>query len=97
MLPALVPTIPEPVPSTSAASADIPAALPAQILEALGDPKPRDEIFGPKIQEEISKRWGRVLLDGLNKEQKLAIKDKVLIPENFKLANAKSRNSTRSK
>jgi hypothetical protein len=83
----------DPVPGTSTTPASTPASaapapLPAQILEALGDPKAKDEPLGPKIQEEISKRWGRVLVDGLNKEQRQALHEKFLFPENFKLAKA---------
>lgn len=83
---------PDPVPSINdplepATSEELPA-LPADILEALGDPKGKEEVFGPKIPEEIAKRWGRVLLDGLTKEQKQEILEKVLVPDNFRLAKA---------
>lgn len=63
-------------------------ALPDEILEALGDPKGKDEVFGPKIPDELSKRWGRVLVDGLTKEQRQEMMEKTLIPENFRLAKA---------
>lgn len=91
--PSVVPTPPttstneqnvDPVPSTSA---ELPA-LPAEILEAIGDPKGKEEVFGPKIPDEIAKRWGRVLIDGVTKEQKQEMLEKVLVPDNFRLAKA---------
>lgn len=63
-------------------------ALTSDILEALGDPKAKEEVFGPKIPEEISKRWGRILLDGLSKEVKQNMSEKFLVPDNFRLAKA---------
>lgn len=69
-------------------STDIPApipCLPDSILEVLGDPKGKQEVFGPKIPEEISKRWGRILCEGLNKDQKKALTEKIQAPENFQL------------
>ncbi|XP_069362126.1 uncharacterized protein [Maniola hyperantus] len=75
--------IPAPVPNTSA----LPVS-PPEMLEALGDPKPKDEVFGPGIPEEIAKRWGRVLADGLTKEQKEQINEKYFITDNFRLAKA---------
>ncbi|KAJ2941535.1 hypothetical protein O0L34_g14588 [Tuta absoluta] len=75
-------------PATSAGPSNDTTPLPAEILEALGDPKGKDEVFGPKIPEELSKRWGRVLVDGLTKEQKQEIMEKTQIPENFRLVKA---------
>ncbi|XP_060807699.1 uncharacterized protein LOC132903420 [Amyelois transitella] len=62
--------------------------LPTEILEALGDPKSKEEVFGPKIPKDISIRWGRILVDGLTKDQKQSILEKSLIPDNFRLAKA---------
>ncbi|KAJ2953551.1 hypothetical protein O0L34_g1153 [Tuta absoluta] len=73
-------------PGTSASTEA--TSLPQDILEALGNPKGKEEVFGPKIPEEISKRWGRVLVDGLTKEQKQNIIEKCLIPDNFRLVKA---------
>lgn len=64
------------------------STLPLDILEALGDEKGKEEIFGPNIPDEISKRWDRVLVDGLTKEQKDKIMENTLIPDNFRLAKA---------
>ncbi|XP_049878839.1 uncharacterized protein LOC126375795 [Pectinophora gossypiella] len=72
------------LPSTSAEA----PALPTEILEALGDPKGKEEVLGPKIQEEIASRWGRVLVDGLSKDRKQEILASSLIPDNFRLAKA---------
>lgn len=62
--------------------------VPEEILEMLGQAKNLDEKLGEKIPKEISERWGKILLDGLAKEQKEALRDKMLIPENFLLARA---------
>ncbi|CAG9120206.1 unnamed protein product [Plutella xylostella] len=78
---------PQPGPSGLSSNSNRPA-LSGDILEALGDPKAKGEVFGPKILDEISERWGRVLVDGLTKEQKVDIQEKNLVPENFKLAKA---------
>ncbi|XP_063387278.1 uncharacterized protein LOC134673245 [Cydia fagiglandana] len=67
---------------------DTSQTLPSDILEALGDPKGKEEIYGPKITDEISKRWGRVLVDGLEKDVKQKLPEKHLIPDNFRLAKA---------
>ncbi|XP_061705455.1 uncharacterized protein LOC133516489 [Cydia pomonella] len=67
---------------------DTSQTLPSDILEALGDPKGKEEIYGPKIPDEISKRWGRVLVDGLEKDVKQKLPEKHLIPDNFRLAKA---------
>ncbi|XP_063374345.1 uncharacterized protein LOC134662592 [Cydia amplana] len=67
---------------------DTSPTLPPDILEALGDPKGKEEIYGPKIPDEISKRWGRVLVDGLEKDVKHKLPEKHLIPDNFRLAKA---------
>ncbi|XP_047021797.1 uncharacterized protein LOC124635322 [Helicoverpa zea] len=87
-----VPTVsPEPVPSTSkepVGANNNQESLPQEILEALGDSKGKDEVFGPPIPDEIAKRWGCILVDGLTKEQKQEVWEKSLVPENFKLAKA---------
>ncbi|KAL4721672.1 hypothetical protein ACJJTC_011788 [Scirpophaga incertulas] len=62
--------------------------VPTDILEMLGDSKGKREVFGPKIQEEISKRWGRILCEGLNKDQRKELGEKILVPENFQLVKA---------
>lgn len=62
--------------------------LPADILEALGEAKGKLEVLGPKIQEEVSERWGRIMTEGLNKDQKRILLDKLLVPENFTLVKA---------
>lgn len=48
----------------------------------------KEEIYGSKIPDEISKRWGRVLVDGLEKDVKQKLPEKHLIPDNFRLAKA---------
>lgn len=54
----------------------------------LGQAKNLEEKLGEKVPKEISERWGKILLDGLAKEQKDALRDKMLIPENFLLVRA---------
>ncbi|RVE53055.1 hypothetical protein evm_002353 [Chilo suppressalis] len=60
-----------------------PEILPQDILDALGDAATKDEVLGPPISEEIAKRWGKVIIDGMTKEAKEAAVKKILIPENF--------------
>lgn len=43
--------------------------------------------MGPASKEEIAKRWGRILVEGMTKETKEPIIKKTL-PENFCLAKA---------
>ncbi|KAL4709367.1 hypothetical protein ACJJTC_007099 [Scirpophaga incertulas] len=74
---------PENIPSTSKET-----PLPIEILEALGEAKNKPEIFGPKVREEITERWDRILRDGLGKDQRLRIRESVLLPENFKMLKA---------
>ncbi|KAJ8737068.1 hypothetical protein PYW07_000339 [Mythimna separata] len=88
-----VPTLlSEPGPSTSkdtvTAACSTQESLPQEILEALGELKGKDEVLGPPIPDEIAKRWGRILVEGLTREQKQEGLEKSLIPENFKLAKA---------
>lgn len=71
------------VPNTSG-----PEVLPQEILEALGDPIGKEEVLGPAINDEIAKRWGRILVEGLTKESKDATIKKTLTPENFCLSKA---------
>ncbi|KAL0861714.1 hypothetical protein ABMA27_009195 [Loxostege sticticalis] len=87
----------DPAPSTSQQNITAPAgtdiepinpSIPVDILEALGNPKGKQEVFGPKIQDELSKRWGRILCEGLNKDQKKDLLEKILVPENFQLVKA---------
>lgn len=75
------------VPSTSAAP-PTQETLPADILEALGDTVGKDEVLGPAVKEEIAKRWGKILVDGMIKEAKESLVKKTLVPENFCLAKA---------
>lgn len=83
----------DPGPSTSAPAPVESVDLPAQILEALGGSKEKEEVYGPKIPEEISKRWGRIIVEGLGKEQKQELIEKFLIPENFKSLKAPKLNA----
>uniref|UniRef100_A0A2A4K087 Uncharacterized protein n=1 Tax=Heliothis virescens TaxID=7102 RepID=A0A2A4K087_HELVI len=62
--------------------------LPPEILEALGDSTGKEEILGPAINEEISKRWGRILVEGMTKEMKEVTLKTTLTPENFTLSKA---------
>ncbi|XP_063823052.1 uncharacterized protein LOC135072982 [Ostrinia nubilalis] len=82
------PTSNDPLAGTSSETVKIPEELPPEIIEALGDYQSKDETLGPAISEEISKRWGRIIVEGMTKEAKEAILQKILIPENFKLAKA---------
>ncbi|CAG5051359.1 unnamed protein product [Parnassius apollo] len=59
-------------------------------LQLLGKPSQEissaetsEEIFGQKIPMEVSERWGKILTEGLTKEQKKNMLTKTLIPENF--------------
>ncbi|XP_064292240.1 uncharacterized protein LOC135309787 [Plodia interpunctella] len=62
--------------------------IPIDILDILGESKKKMEVFGSRIQEEISKRWGRILCEGLKREQKKEITENILVPENFQLVKA---------
>lgn len=62
--------------------------IPIEILEMLGEAKKLDPALGMKIPDELAERWGKILLDGLAKEQKEALRGKMLVPENFTLARA---------
>lgn len=64
------------------------SAVPDEILNMLGEAKKIDEALGEKIPNEISERWGKILVDGLGKDHKEAILGKMLVPENFLLARA---------
>ncbi|XP_049868910.1 uncharacterized protein LOC126368799 [Pectinophora gossypiella] len=64
------------------------SAVPEEILCMLGEAKKIEQALGEKIPPEISERWGKILLDGLAKEQKNMLTEKTLIPENFLLARA---------
>ncbi|KAJ2940810.1 hypothetical protein O0L34_g10059 [Tuta absoluta] len=84
---------PASTPPTTAADIEVPAAnispdVPQEILDILGEAKKVDQALGEKVPSEISKRWGEILVDGLAKEQKEALAEKMLIPENFLLARA---------
>lgn len=82
------PTVDEPIAGSSLESPQPPETLPPEIIEALGDPQTKDETLGPSINGEISKRWGRIIVEGMTKEAKEALLQKVLIPENFQLTKA---------
>ncbi|XP_026317158.1 uncharacterized protein LOC113229885 [Hyposmocoma kahamanoa] len=64
------------------------SCLSSDILAILGDSKAKEEKFGPKIRDEVSKRWGSILMDGLGKEQRQNLLESALIPENFQLLKA---------
>ncbi|XP_063822315.1 uncharacterized protein LOC135072317 [Ostrinia nubilalis] len=64
------------------------SVLPPEILDALGDPVGKDEVLGAPINDEIAKRWGRVLVEGMTKDAKENIMKQTLIPENFVLSKA---------
>lgn len=44
--------------------------------------------MGPASKEDIAKRWGRILVEGMTKETKEPIIKKTFILENFCLAKA---------
>ncbi|KAL4716492.1 hypothetical protein ACJJTC_015920 [Scirpophaga incertulas] len=67
--------------------------VPAEILLALGEAKKSEEGIGKKIPVEISERLGKILIEGLTKEQKEALLTKILIPENFQMARAPKLNA----
>ncbi|XP_047999635.1 uncharacterized protein LOC125236754 [Leguminivora glycinivorella] len=79
-------------PSTSIPEAP-PVTLPDNILEALGGTKEKEEKFGPNVPDEIAKRWGRITVEGLGKEEKEELTEKFLVPENFKLLKAPKLNA----
>lgn len=83
-------TIPDTVTGGAGTSAapEVVEALPSDILEVLGESKEKDEVFGPRIREEISKRWGKIIMEGLGKEQKQKLFNNILTPENFQLIKA---------
>ncbi|XP_049872028.1 uncharacterized protein LOC126370937 [Pectinophora gossypiella] len=62
--------------------------VPQEILSVLGVAKISERPLGEKIPSEISERWGNILLDGLTKEHKVTLIEKMLVPENFTLAHA---------
>lgn len=62
--------------------------LSSDFLNILGDSKVKEIPLGPKIPEEVSKRWGRILVDGLNRDQKKELLSTILIPENFQILKA---------
>ncbi|XP_073954163.1 uncharacterized protein [Choristoneura fumiferana] len=74
--------------STGTATATNLPALPADILEALGESKVKDEVFGPPVREEVSKRWGKIIMEGLGKEQKQKLLESQLFPDNFQILKA---------
>lgn len=74
--------------STSTATATCLPPLSADILEALGVSKVKDEVFGPPIREEVSKRWGKIIMEGLGKEQKQKLLESHLFPDNFQILKA---------
>ncbi|KAI5646384.1 hypothetical protein NE865_01846 [Phthorimaea operculella] len=92
------PRSPPPVPDRDEASAsnnagpvepaEQPPELPPDILEALGESKEKDEVFGPKVREEISKRWGKIITEGLSKDTRQTLFESIHIPENFQLLKA---------
>ncbi|XP_047987139.1 uncharacterized protein LOC125226992 [Leguminivora glycinivorella] len=95
------PALPTESPPTSGSAADPstsipeapPVTLPDNILEALGGTKEKEEKFGPNVPDEIAKRWGRITVEGLGKEEKEELTEKFLVPENFKLLKAPKLNA----
>lgn len=79
-----------PVQSTPPPAVDKPStsALPQEILSMLGEAKQLEEPLGEQIPDELSERWGKILMDGLAKELKQSLVDKMPIPSNFLLARA---------
>jgi hypothetical protein len=79
-----------PAQSTTLTDMDKPStsALPQEILSMLGEAKKLDEPLGEHIPDELSERWGKILMDGLAKELKQSLTDKMPIPGNFLLARA---------
>jgi hypothetical protein len=67
--------------------------VPPEILAMLGESKKTEESFAKKIPQEISERWGKIILTGLAKESKDGLLNKTLIPENFQLAKAPKLNA----
>ncbi|KAI5633289.1 hypothetical protein NE865_13992 [Phthorimaea operculella] len=65
-----------------------PVIIAQDILDALGESKRKEIPLGVKVPDEISKRWGRILTDGLSREHKQELVAKMLIPENFQLLKA---------
>ncbi|XP_041976476.1 uncharacterized protein LOC121731187 [Aricia agestis] len=62
--------------------------LPLEILNVLGEANKREKALGECIPTELSERWGKILVDGLAKEYKESLVAKILIPNNFSLAQA---------
>ncbi|KAJ2938112.1 hypothetical protein O0L34_g17676 [Tuta absoluta] len=73
---------------TPLADNSAPVIIAQDILDALGESKRKEIPLGAKVPDEISKRWGRILTDGLSKEHKQELFTKMLIPENFQLLKA---------
>lgn len=82
--------IEQPTPEKQPEYNDEPSAstLPADILEVLGQPKNKAEVFAPKTSAEIAERWSKIVIDGLNKESKQKFMENILIPENLKFLKA---------
>lgn len=66
----------------------LPKPLSSDYLNILGDSKVKEVPFGPRIVDEVSKRWGKILTDGLDRTHKKDLLSTVLIPENFLLLKA---------
>lgn len=79
-----------PAQSTATTDMDKPStsALPQEILSMLGEAKKFDEPLGEHIPDELSERWEKILMDGLAKELKQSLADKMPTPGNFLLARA---------
>lgn len=67
--------------------------LPEEIISLLGEAKKSELPLGVPVPAEISKRWGKILVEGLEKEQKEALFKQMLMPENFQLAYAPKLNA----
>ncbi|KAL4702825.1 hypothetical protein ACJJTC_003983 [Scirpophaga incertulas] len=62
--------------------------LSSDLINILGDSKVKEVPMGPRILEEVSKRWGKILIDGLDRSHKKEPLSTILIPENFQLLKA---------
>ncbi|XP_053613133.1 uncharacterized protein LOC128676804 [Plodia interpunctella] len=64
-------------------------SVPEEIMQILGEAKKTEEIFGKKIPQGVSEKLGKILVEGLAKEQKeILLTQKLIIPENFQLVKA---------
>ncbi|KAL4705170.1 hypothetical protein ACJJTC_007916 [Scirpophaga incertulas] len=62
--------------------------LSSDLINILGDSKVKEVPMGPRILEEVSKRWGKILIEGLDRSHKKELLSTILVPENFQLLKA---------